>query len=266
MVLSVIVLFILSIFRVYKANFIILNITGEKTTLKELQSLVGKLNFFGKAIRGSRAFNRRFYNAMIGVSKPWHHIRISKGMREDILMWLNFLQSFNGVAYFPESEWMSSDILKLYTDSAGSSDLGCGAYFNGHWAFCQWPSEWLGSDIIRDITFLELVPIVMAYFIWGVQLSNKKLLLHIDNMALVSIINKQTSKSDRVMSFLRTFVSLVMKYNIIVHGKHISTFSNGAADSISRMQWSRFRQLAPQADADPQHIPEAFRSLLSTVK
>ena len=41
----------------------------KKNSLLELQSLVGKLCFFGRAIRTSRAFTRRFYDAMAGVKK-----------------------------------------------------------------------------------------------------------------------------------------------------------------------------------------------------
>ena len=132
-----------------------------KTKLKALQSLVGKLNFFSKAIRGGRAFNRRFYDAMMGAEKPNHYIRITRPMKEDLSLWLQFLQSFNGVSYFPEREWSSSEVLSLFTDSAGASELGCGCYFKNEWIFMQWPGYWGKCDIIRDITFLELVPIVL---------------------------------------------------------------------------------------------------------
>lgn len=37
-------------------------------TFKEIHSLVGSINFFGKALPGRRAFNRRFYNATIGIT------------------------------------------------------------------------------------------------------------------------------------------------------------------------------------------------------
>ncbi|XP_061175557.1 uncharacterized protein LOC133184484 [Saccostrea echinata] len=107
--------------------------------LKELESLVGMLNFFGKAIRSSRAFNRRFYDAMSGASEAHHHVRLSVELKEDLYVWSKFLEEFNGISYFPDKEWISSDVLKLYTDSAGSAELGCGAYFQGKWVFFQWP-------------------------------------------------------------------------------------------------------------------------------
>ncbi|KAJ8306736.1 hypothetical protein KUTeg_015777 [Tegillarca granosa] len=44
-----------------------------------LQELLGK-----KAIPSARAFNRRFYDAMTGLSKPFHRIRVNVEMKEDI--------------------------------------------------------------------------------------------------------------------------------------------------------------------------------------
>jgi hypothetical protein len=43
-----------------------------KITLKDLQSLVGSLNFFSKAVRSARAFNRRFYDLTVKAKKPHH--------------------------------------------------------------------------------------------------------------------------------------------------------------------------------------------------
>jgi hypothetical protein len=43
---------------------------------------------------------------------------------------------------------------------------------------------------MSDLSFLELVPVLMAMFIWGVKFQNRKILLKIDNQALV-IINKK---------------------------------------------------------------------------
>ena len=58
----------------------------EKVTLNELQSLVGLLNFCAKAIPSVRVFNRRFCDAMCGIKKKSHFIRVSHNMKEDIRM------------------------------------------------------------------------------------------------------------------------------------------------------------------------------------
>ena len=46
-------------------------------------------------------------------------------------VWLSFLESFNGKAYFLESEWSDNETLELYTDSAGSETMG------GFWLFLK---------------------------------------------------------------------------------------------------------------------------------
>lgn len=238
-----------------------------KVTLCKLQSLTGVLNFCVRAIPSARAFIRRFYNAMAGVQKSHHRIRVTSGMRADIKMWLVFLELFNGYCSFPDRFWIGNCELQLFTDSAGGDcSKGGGAYFQWKWAFISWPSDWAHSEVIRDITFLELVPVVMALFIWGDELKNRKIVLHIDNEALVTIVNKKTSKSCRVMELIRPFVLRCMLFNIQCRAMHIEGLANGIADAISRQQWDRFRVLAPQAALEPAVIPDTFLQLMSKLK
>ena len=241
-------------------------LSRNKVLLKELQSLAGKLNFISRAVRGSRAFIRRFYDAMIGYTKPHHHIRLTKSIKEDIVLWLSFLNSFNGVIYFPEICWSTNETLHLYTDSAGGAHLGCGAMLGNHWVYLPWPGKWANSEILRDITFLELVPIVLALSLWKTDLHKKRILFHTDNSALVSIINCQSSKSKRTMSLLRPMVLTLMTHNITFKSLHIMGKLNNAVDAISRMQWSRFRAEAPEADEVQTPVPAEFLRLLLAAK
>lgn len=238
----------------------------DRITLKKLQSLVGSLNFFGKAIRCARAFNRRFYDLTTHVKRPHHFIKLNLEVKEDIEVWLQFLKSYDGKTYFPESCWTDNDVIQLFTDSAGGDGKGCGAYFSGKWSFFEWPSTWSELGILRDITFLELVPVVLSMEIWGNQLQNKKIMFHIDNIALVDILNSQTSKSKRVMSLVRPFVLCTLQNNIIFRAKHIAGKYNDIADSISRQQWERFRRLAPMAQQNPDEVPDSFHQLFCNMK
>lgn len=247
-------------------DLIVKVINRHKVTLKEFQSLVGKLSFFTQAIRSSRAFLRRCYDSMIGVKKPFHKIRITAAIKLDLLTWLTFLESFNGIAYIPSDTWLTSDCLELYTDSAGSNLLGCSCYYKQEWAFFPWPETWCSEELMKDITFLEMVPVVLALYLWGKQLSQKNVVLHIDNQALVYVINKQTTKSKRLMQLVRQFVLLAMVNSINFKAFHISTNLNCIADSISRKQWDRFRQLAPGAKELPQPIPQSFHTMICNLK
>ena len=89
------------------------------------------------------------------------HLRVLCAMKEDMRMRLIFLECFNGSVIFPVKQWSDSDQLQLFTDSAGASQLGCAAILGSCCSFLRWPSVWSDSAILKDITFLELVPIVL---------------------------------------------------------------------------------------------------------
>jgi hypothetical protein len=75
-----------------------------------------------------------------------------------------------------DQHWSSNSDLELFTDSAGGAQLGFGIHFGGKWAQSAWPTAWCESDVLSDITFLELFPVVIAVNIWGDLLRNKKIL------------------------------------------------------------------------------------------
>lgn len=238
----------------------------KKVTLSEIQSLTGLLNFCIRAIPAGRAFVRRLYDATTGLSKPYHKRRVSLEMKQDIQMWLVFLESFNGINSYKQVDWANDFQLELFTDSAGSENLGCGAIFGTHWAFLTWPESWKGACIFRDITFLELVPIAMAFSIWGKELVGKRVILHTDNKALVTILNTKTSKSPRVMILLRLLVLKGLVHNIQFKGQHIIGVQNVKADSLSRLQWNRFRHVFPEADQLPSTVPDSFLRLIYNIE
>lgn len=90
--------------------------------------------------------------------------------------------------------------------------------------------------------------------------------MFIDNSALVSIVNRQSSKSKRVMMLIRRMVLLLLKYNIMFKAQHIIGKENNIADSLSRKQFQRFIQLAPEADKYPESLPEEFLAMMSEMK
>jgi hypothetical protein len=65
-----------------------------------------------------RAFSRRLYMATTKASKPHHFIRITTGMRNDLLMRKMFLVKINGVSYNLQVKWMSNVDLELDTDTS----------------------------------------------------------------------------------------------------------------------------------------------------
>ena len=103
------------------------------------------------------------------------------------------------------------------------------------------------------MTFLELFPVLVAISVWGPLLANRRILFHIDNQAVVRIINKISSKSPQVMALVRRLVLDTLNFNIIFRDEYINTKINAVVDSISRCQWRHFR--FPQADTEPTPLP-----------
>ena len=123
-------------------------------SLRQLQSVIGLLNFACKVISPGRAFLRRLINLTIGISKPSHHVRLNSKARADLAEWhcflssyndvtmliskpshhirLNsearadlaawhcFLSSYNDVTMLINSKLISSESIKLYTDAAST--------------------------------------------------------------------------------------------------------------------------------------------------
>jgi hypothetical protein len=221
----------------------------KKATLREIQSIVGLLNFACKVITPGRPFLRRLINLTVGVQNPHHHIRITAEARADILAWLDFLMAHNGVSMLVKYSWVSSDKINLYTDAAASD--GYAAILGSHWVQGQWLGDWKKLNI----TALELFPIVAAVITWPLTLQNHCVVFNCDNISIVHVINAQTSKEPAVMFLLRKLVLCCMTHNIMFKAHHIVGTHNIIADKLSRSQVFQARLMAPWLDREPTPLP-----------
>ena len=215
---------------------------GRKTCKKrELLSIIGKLIFVSKVVRSGRTFVRRLIDLSRKVKYLHHRVNLNLSARKDIQWWLAYLPSWNGITMLYDSVWTTNQQLELYTDS---SDIAIGAYFNDAWFY-----EVL-DDKLRNmsINWRELYAIVIAITTWGKQLASKRLLIYCDNLSICYILQKGTSKSEIIMDLVRQLFYICAQYNIELSAKYVSTVNNGIADSLSRLQFNRFRSLAPCAN------------------
>lgn len=222
-----------------------------KTTLREIQSVIGFLNFACRVVTPGRAFLRRLYNLTKKAQKKHHHVRIDKEAQKDLRAWDSFLESFNGKTLLLKQIWNSSDIFNLYTDSAKS--CGYAAVFGDHWCAGPWP-----DNLNHHITLLELYPIVLALKLWGYKLQDKCVEFYTDNLAVVYIINNQTSKDNTIMTLVRLLVLRCLKYNILFCAKHIPGKFNVTADLLSRFQVQAARRHKPTLEQQPLQLPNGW--------
>lgn len=224
-------------------------LTRRKVTLKELQSLIGLLNFACSIITPGRVFLRRLINLTLGISRPTHFIRLTSEAKKDLRIWQQFLASFNCQSLFLEASWTSSGVLSFYTDAAQS--CGFGVIFGKHWAYGKWSDTWKQ----RDISVLEFYPIVLGVHLWSPQLKNRRILFYSDNESVVHVINKQTSKDKCLLALVRQLVLICLSQNIYFKARHVPGKKNVLADSLSRLQVEKFQTLARGMDPLPTTIP-----------
>ena len=221
-----------------------------KISLRELQSLLGLLNFTCSVFVPGRAFLRRMIDLTRGTQRPHHRIRLTKEARCDMRVWLSFLENFNGKTFFYTVHWDGQSSLELFSDAAGSK--GYGAIFGKHWFFGAWPDTWK----LLNITFLEFFPIVIALRLWGPSMADRCIIFRTDNAALADIINQQTSKHKLVMTLVRDLVLTSLLHNIVFRTKHIEGVRNTLADHLSRLKVDKFQELYPGVDPQPTSVPE----------
>jgi hypothetical protein len=52
---------------------------------------------------------------LVRLKKSWHKVRISVGMKKDLQVWFNFLDSYNGVSVMLDHFWTSNEALEFFT-------------------------------------------------------------------------------------------------------------------------------------------------------
>lgn len=206
----------------------------KQVTRQHLQSVIGKLSFAASVVP-ARAFLRRLIEKLSKAKKPRHFIKITKGMKEDILIWLQFMRHYNGVSYFRSLELYPSADFDMGADAC---KLGYGAIFGSRWIQEEFPDTWskLFVNKMIGISFFEFYPIFVLISMFGHTTVNSNILFHSDNEGVVEIINSQSSQSPNIMNFLRPLVLLLLKFNIALRSKHIEGHKNKLCDKISRFQ------------------------------
>ena len=102
--------------QIYSAD-IAEHIQNGRLTQKQLQSLVGKLNFTSSVVP-ARAFLRRLIDKVFSVKKPHQTITLSQETLQDLRTWKEFLTNYNGITYFRALHITHSSTLNMASDAS----------------------------------------------------------------------------------------------------------------------------------------------------
>ncbi len=217
----------------------------------ELKTIIGQLNWVCSILKPGRAFLRRLHDAVKGPHNPNLLIQISMEMRKDLLIWFQFLINFNGkmlISYMPTE---NSAMLNFYSDA---SKFGAGAIFGTQWIQIKYPSHW----IKKGITFLELYPIVVMAHVVSSKIKGKKVVFHTDNIAVMAILNKCSSKHSEIMKLVRALMLLSLQNNFIITSAYLPGIQNVLPDKISRFQASTEDLMRMNLNKTPTQIPQPW--------
>lgn len=129
-----------------------------KIKLRELQSVIGLLNFACLVVSPGRTFLRRMIDLTKNITNPSHYIRLGKEARADLSAWKLFIDSFNGKSVFLSDNWMSSDYLKLFTDASGN--VGYAAVYGSQFFALKWCDKLKHHQQILALPFQEIPQLI----------------------------------------------------------------------------------------------------------
>ena len=114
-------------------------IQAKKTTVKQIQALAGSLNFITRAVPHGCLFMQKMYNLVARLKPNWH-VSITAELKRDCHVWLHFIRDYGG---WTQIRTPQTPMVMLYTDAATTEDLGWGAWWDTHWTWDQWDSEFI---------------------------------------------------------------------------------------------------------------------------
>jgi heptaprenylglyceryl phosphate synthase len=109
-----------------------------------------------------------------------------------------------------------------------------------------------------------MIPIALSMFLWDRVFKRKNIAFHVDNLAVVTVLDSKSSKYPRVMHLLRFIVDRSMMGHFHMKAFHILSANNCVADAISRGQFQKFKELTPEANTFSTAVPMEFWSLLNS--
>lgn len=230
-------------------------------SMKECESLIGKLNFAASVVRPGRFYLRRLWDHIAQCKKLCKHqharLRLSKHALGDLEWWSQFIQSWNGVSIMLESEWTQASKIELFMDACNT---GYGAACGSEWFAGTWNAKHLEAAYRKkriSMPFLELLALTFTASTWGHKWRGKKVLFRSDCMPVCQAITDRTSRNPASMQLLRHLSALACMHQFDFRCEHIAGEKNTVADILSRSgDCQAFRTALPSAQSHMTRVVE----------
>ena len=205
-------------------------------TLKQLQQLLGKLNFLCSTVRAGRIFVSRLINAIKKSSEGLNPL--STETKQDVKWWIKFMRYFDGKSMMPDTRWVAPD-KELACDA---SLKGCGGCSHGRYFHATFP-QWILRNTNVYINELETIAIMVALKLWSDTFKNRNILVFCDNSTTVDIINTGRAKNEFAQKCLREICWITVQANMVIKVIHRPGVSNTIPDYLSRWDSYTHREM-----------------------
>ena len=225
------------------------------SSVRRLQSLLGKLSFASTVLPGARPFLRRIIDLCKGSSRVW----LGADFRSEVRYWLHHLSDWNG-----KCKWRgpASEPLVFASDASTSGfaygleqcplpllhTLGAGfepgAVRVGAWSAANGDAQRQQSS--KAIQWGEFFCPLAAAVEFGPRLRDQHVVFVVDNQSDVAVLNRQRSREPRVAHLLRALCDASLQWNFTFAAVHRAGKDNVLMDWASRPDLHKFRA-APAA-------------------
>ena len=198
-----------------------------KATRKEVQSLLGLLQFVASVSPPVRVFTNRMLN---NLREMPHRGRdtLSLGFKRDLEFFRRLLPQYNGVRILDKSSVDCQEHLEL-----DACLTGCGATTGDHYYSEVFPDFVLQGQ--HQIEHLELLNVVVAVKVWQEQWAGSRVKVSCDNMNACLAIQSGRSRDPFVQSCVRELFFVTARRDIELWAVHCPGKDMGRADALSRM-------------------------------
>ncbi len=241
-------------------------------SFEALESLIGRLQFAGKAYRLGRSYmyhlqcaknstvkrvadrNIKAQRTRLALTK----LHLNKPELHELKWWLtalhdNVVSSFHH--YLPWGNNVQS--IHIYTDA--SESFGCGAVMNQYYISLPWDQNVRDLMCIgtcrRNMPLGEAIGVGIAIATWASVLAGQHVTVWCDCTAVVFGINKGRTTANSVMHHIYRDVNrLCITHNITLQCRHIAGVHNVHADNVSRNNLQAFQQAVLDTGMTPQQV------------
>ena len=159
---------------------IIFWLNKSKATLKEVQSLLGKLNFVAACVRSSRVFISRLLQWLKCLYKEnKKEYPIPEYAKKDLLWWDTFLPLYNCVSMMIMEDWSKPDEIL----SCDSCLVSCEGFWEGNYFHAKFPDQILAKQY--HINILEMLTILVCLKLWSKYFKGKRIQIYCDKLSSV---------------------------------------------------------------------------------